>query len=93
MEQIAEDLAAILKWTRKLSIKITAKTTYDTIKKKIDREIGDKVRKWVKDNKGRGHLCRRRQRGFIPGEPAHIIGFTGTDNEGLEGMEYVLEKY
>ena len=95
-EQIAEDLAAILEMDEEAVYKkITAKTTYDTIKKKIDREIGDKVRKWVKDNKVEGIYVDEDTKRFYPkgNLASHIIGFTGTDNEGLEGMEYVLEKY
>jgi stage V sporulation protein D (sporulation-specific penicillin-binding protein) len=95
-EQIAEDLAAILEMDEEAVYKkITAKTTYDTIKKKIDREIGDKVRKWVKDNKVEGIYVDEDTKRFFPkgNLASHIIGFTGTDNEGLEGLEYVLEKY
>lgn len=95
-EQIAKDLAAILEMDEQAVYKkITAKTTYDTIKKKIDREIGDKVRKWVKDNKVEGIYVDEDTKRFYPkgNLASHIIGFTGTDNEGLEGLEYVLEKY
>ncbi len=95
-EEIAESLSHILNMDEQdILDKITRRTSYDTLKKKIDRETGDQVRKWVLDNDVHGIYVDEDNKRYYPkgSLASHVIGFTGVDNEGLEGLEFVLEKY
>lgn len=95
-ETIANGLAPILEMDRDDIYKLlTKKTNSVTIKKKIDREVEDKVRKWIAKEKITGIKIDEDAKRYYPDAnlAAHVIGFTGTDNQGLQGIEAVMEKY
>ncbi len=95
-EDIAEGLAGILGMDyEKVLSQITKDTAYVVIKKKVDLETEDKVRQWLKDNKITGINIDEDAKRYYPNGnlASHIIGFTGTDNQGLSGIESIKEKY
>jgi len=69
--------------------KVTQNTSYVIIKKKIDKEFADKIREL---NFTGVNLIEDSKRYYPYGKFAsHTIGFTGTDDQGLEGLEAVLD--
>lgn len=95
-EDIAAELAGILGMETDDVLKaITKKSNYVTIKKKVDKETEDKVRKWIKDENIKGINIDEDAKRYYPNGnlASHVIGFTGSDNQGLQGIESVMEKY
>ncbi len=58
------------------------------------RKVPADIAKKVKDLKLRGIDFRKESRRYYPGGElaAHVIGFAGVDNEGLEGLELAYDK-
>ena len=94
--EIADGLAPILNMDRNdiLSL-ITKKSYYIVIKKKVNKETEDNVRKWITKENIRGINIDEDAKRYYPDSnlAAHVIGFTGDDNQGLQGIESVMEKY
>ncbi len=93
---IAEGLAPILEMNKDDIYKlVTKKTNSVTIKRKVDRETEENVRKWISEKKVSGIKIEEDAKRYYPGAnlASHIIGFTGTDNQGLQGIESVMDKY
>lgn len=96
IDSIAEKIAVLLEMDKdEVYKKIAKKSRYEIIKRKVDKTIGDQVRKYREDNKLDGIYIDEDSKRFYPNRnlAAHIIGFTGSDNQGLEGMEKVMEQY
>ncbi len=96
IEQIASDLAKMLGMdSGKVYKVISANTSYNVIKSKIEKDMGNEVRKWIAVNKVKGISVEEDSKRYYPNRnlASHVLGFTGTDNEGLEGLEVILEKY
>jgi len=72
-----------------------SKSWYKTIKKKIEVEEANQVREFISEYELRGvHLEPDTKRYYPYSSLAcHVIGFTGTDNNGLEGLEYLYDEY
>lgn len=95
-DEIADDLSAILEMDRDNIYKLlTKRTNSAVIKRKVDRETEEKIRKWINDKKISGIKIDEDAKRYYPDGnlAAHVIGFTGTDNQGLQGIESVMEKY
>ena len=92
VEETAQVLSEILSLDKNSLIeKFNKNVEHVEIKKKIDIETADKIRE--KDLKG-VFLTDDTKRFYPYGElAAHVIGFTGTDNQGLSGVEMVYDKY
>ncbi|QNU65718.1 PASTA domain-containing protein [Ruminiclostridium herbifermentans] len=96
VDKIASDLAEILEMDKeKIKEKLTKSSRYELIKKKVDKEVGLKVRQWKKDNEIDGIYVDEDTKRFYPNGnlAAHVIGFTNIDNDGLDGVEKMMEKY
>jgi len=96
LDQIAEKLSEILEMNKETILaKLNKNVQYDVIKEKIDREIGDKVRAWIDSENIKGIYVDEDTKRFYPHRnlAAHILGFTGKDNQGLDGIEAIMEKY
>jgi stage V sporulation protein D (sporulation-specific penicillin-binding protein) len=94
--EVASELAAILDMeSEKVYELITKKSQYVVIKKKVDMEVEEEVRRWIKEEKIKGINIDEDSKRYYPNSnlACHVIGFTGTDNQGLMGTEAVLEKY
>lgn len=96
-DEVADGLAPLLNMDRNEIYKlITKKTNYVTIKRKVDKETEDSVRKWISEKKVRGITIDEDSKRYYPNSNlvSHILGFTGDDNQGLQGgIEDVMEKY
>ena len=95
-DEIADGLAAILEMDGDEVYKlITKKAKSVVIKRKIDRETEEKVRNWISEESITGIKIDEDAKRYYPDAnlAAHVIGFTGTDNQGLQGIEAVMEKY
>lgn len=92
IDTIAKNLADILEMEKEEVLKIiTKKSSYEILKRKIDPEQSEKIREL--NYKGI-YLTEDSKRYYPYGNFAsHIIGFVGTDNQGLNGIEMVYDKY
>ncbi len=96
-DEVADGLAPLLDMDRNEIYRLITKDTgYVTIKRKVDKETETNVRKWISEKKVKGiHIDEDAKRYYPNGNlMSHILGFTGDDNQGLQGgVEDVLEKY
>jgi stage V sporulation protein D (sporulation-specific penicillin-binding protein) len=95
-EMIAEELAQILELDKEAVLKkLNKKSEYEVIKKKVDREVGDRVRRWIEEDNISGVYIVEDTKRYYPYRnlAAHVIGFTGDDNQGLNGIEIMMEQY
>ena len=65
---------------------LNVKKSFNWLKRKVSKEIGDKI----KALKMQGVSVKDEYKRIYPYNniASHVIGFTGTDNTGLEGLEY-----
>ncbi len=90
--ETAQTLADLLGLDKdELSQKLNQDTEHVVIKKKVDVETAAKVR----EQELKGVFFVDDTKRFYPygSLAAHVVGFTGTDNQGLSGVEMVYEKY
>jgi stage V sporulation protein D (sporulation-specific penicillin-binding protein) len=96
-DEVADGLAPLLSMDRNEIMRlITKKTDYVTIKRKVDKETEDNIRKWILDKKVSGINIDEDAKRYYPNSNlvSHVLGFTGNDNQGLQGgIEDVMEKY
>ena len=75
--------------------KVSKKSAIETIVKKVDKEKTDKLRIWMKDNNiETGINIDEDTKRFYPYNnlASQIIGFCGSDNQGLNGIEVLYDK-
>ncbi|MCX7746961.1 MAG: penicillin-binding transpeptidase domain-containing protein [Clostridia bacterium] len=93
---ISERLSQMIGMTKEdIYKKVTKRSRYERIKRKVDKEVGDAVRKWKQEEKIEGIYIMEDSKRFYPNRnlAAHIIGFTGEDNQGLDGIEATFDQY
>ncbi len=101
---VADTLATVLELDREsVYKKITRNSGYEIIKRRVEKEPADKLRALMSyteedgttTNKLKGvHLSEDTKRYYPYGKlAAHVIGFVGTDNQGLNGVELSFDKY
>lgn len=75
--------------------KTQKKNYYELIKRRIESDVADQVRAFVDENDLEGiHLVEDTKRYYPYNSLAcHILGFTGTDNVGLDGIESIYNEY
>lgn len=68
---------------------------YKTIKKKIEPELAEKIRQFIKENKLKSVHLETDTKRYYPFSSlaCHVIGFVGDDNSGLEGLERKYDSY
>ena len=74
--------------------KVSKRTSIETIIKKVDKEKADELRVWLKDNNiNSGINIDEDTKRFYPYNnlASQVIGFCGSDNQGLDGIESVYE--
>lgn len=78
-------------------LKTVSKTTQASlvIMKKVEKEITNAVREWIKEEKIKGISIIEDTKRYYPfgSLASHILGFCGTDNQGLYGIELKYENY
>ncbi|MBO7289120.1 MAG: PASTA domain-containing protein [Clostridia bacterium] len=90
--EIAKSLARILKMDKKKIYDILSRdSSYEVIKRKIDKDQADAIR----EEGFVGIALVEDFKRYYPGGSlaSHIIGFVGTDNQGLAGIEMIYENY
>lgn len=90
-EKVAKALSNIFELDYETVLKkVSKKTSIETIVKKVDKEKTNELRKWMQsENIINGINIDEDTKRYYPfGTLAsHIIGFTGSDNQGLDGIE------
>ena len=91
-EEIIETLASILgKKEKEIRKIVTADSSYEIVARKISNAKAEKIRKAGLDGI---YLIEDTKRTYPYGSLAsHVIGFVGNDNQGLDGVEMVYDKY
>ena len=96
-EKVAEGLSKILGMDKKEILEHTKKKSYyDVLKRKVETDVKDQILKFKKENKmGSGiRLIQDYKRYYRFGAfAANVIGFTGTDSQGLAVVEAYYDKY
>ena len=70
--------------------KLNKKSSIEIITKRVDKEQSNKLREWMKENNiNIGINIDEDTKRYYPYNTlaSHIIGFTGSDNQGLDGIE------
>lgn len=91
-DQAADFLSKKLGLSRQYVLsKLKSRSGFEYIKRKVPAVIADEIL----DKKIPGVFSQSEEKRYYPyGEiTAHITGFAGTDNKGLEGIEMAYEKY
>lgn len=95
-EKVARALSDILELDYETVLKrVTKKSSIETISRKVDREKTDKLRIWLKDNKiTKGVNIDEDTKRYYPYNnlASQVIGFSGSDNQGLDGIEAVYDE-
>lgn len=90
-EKVARALSDIFELDyEKVLKKVKRKTSIEIIVKKVDKEKTDKLRVWLNENNiTTGINIDEDTKRYYPYSSlaSNIIGFTGSDNQGLEGLE------
>lgn len=93
-EKIAQGLSKILDLDKDFILeKSKRKTYYEILKRKIEKPLADEVIKFLKDNKLRGIRLEEDNKRYYPYEDfaSTVIGFVGSENQGLAGIESYYE--
>ena len=75
--------------------KVSKRSSIETIVKKVEKEKTDELRKWMEENKIiTGINIDEDTKRYYPNNnfASQIIGFCGSDNQGLDGIEAKYEK-
>lgn len=95
-QKIAKGLSEILGVDYDTVYEKTKKNNYyEIVKRKVESDLVEQVRTFITENDIEGiHLIDDTKR-YYPNNnlAAHIIGFVGTDNTGLDGVEKNYNKY
>lgn len=94
-EKVAKALAEIFELDYDTVLKkVKKKTSIETIAKKVDREKTNKLRNWMNENNiNTGINIDEDTKRYYPYNnlASQVIGFCGSDNQGLEGLEAMYE--
>ena len=93
-EKTAKGLSEILGLDYETVLAKTKKNTADeVIAKKLDKEVTDKVRTWIQEEDITGVNIYEDIKRYYPNGSllSNVLGFCGTDNQGLEGLETQYE--
>lgn len=94
-EKVAQALSNIFELDyEKVYKKITKKSSIETIVKKVEKEKANELRIWLKENNiEKGVNIDEDTKRYYPYNnlASQIIGFSGSDNQGLDGIEAVYD--
>lgn len=95
-EKVATALANIFELNYETVLKkVTKRSSIETIVKKVDKEKADELRIWMKQNNiDKGINIDEDTKRYYPYNnlASQIIGFCGSDNQGLDGIEAIYDK-
>ena len=90
-EKIAKKLSEIFELDYEKTLKkVSKRSSIETIAKKVDKEKTDELRKWMEEeNITTGINIDEDTKRYYPNNnlASQIIGFCGSDNQGLDGIE------
>ena len=90
-EKVAKVLSEIFELDyEKVIKKVNRNSSIETIIKRVDKEKTDKLRRWMEENElFTGINIDEDTKRYYPFSTlaSHIIGFVGSDNQGLDGIE------
>ena len=90
-EEISQKLAEFLDVDKDFVLKKVSndKSRYEVIKKRVEKNVGDRIRQWKSEENIHGVYIDEDSKRYYPNGniAAHVIGFTGEDNQGLDGIE------
>ena len=94
-EKVATALADIFELDySEVLVKVTSTNSIETIAKKVDLSKVEELKQWMKDNKCYSgiNIDKDTKRSYPYNNLAsNLIGFCGSDNNGLSGIEYILD--
>ena len=94
-EKVAKALSDIFQLEYETVLKkINKKSSIETIAKKVDKEKTDELRIWMQENNiTTGINIDEDTKRYYPYNnlASQVIGFTGSDNQGLDGIEAVYD--
>lgn len=94
-EKVATALSEIFELDYETVLKrVSKKSSIETIIKKVDKEKADKLRLWIKQNNiTTGINIDEDTKRYYPFNSlaSQIIGFCGSDNQGLDGIEAIYD--
>ncbi len=75
--------------------KLTKNSSYEYIKRKIESEQAEQIKKLMAEGKLKGISLDEDSKRYYPYSnfASHVIGFTGIDNQGLSGIELMYDSY
>ena len=90
-EKVAKGLSEIFELDYETVLgQVKSENSVETIIKKVEQESVDKLKKWMEENQiTSGINIDEDNKRYYPygSTAAHVIGFTGTDSQGLYGIE------
>lgn len=95
-ELVATGLSEILGIDKDTILEKTKKKNqYETIARKIEKDVADQIREFVKENDISGITLIEDSKRYYPYSTfaSHLIGFTGTEEQGLWGAEAYYDTY
>ena len=95
VSKVAEELAGILGLEQEtVEKKINRQSSFEYIQKKVEKDVADEVRSYIEKEKLSGINFVEDVKRFYPYNnlASHIIGFVGSDNQGLEGIESICDE-
>ncbi len=93
---VAQKLAEILELDYQTVYKKVMETNaYQEIKRKVEDDVVDVLQAWIDSEDIFGVYIDEDAKRYYPNNSlaAHIIGFTGTDDQGLSGIEALYDEY
>lgn len=95
-EKVAKALSDIFELDyEKVLKKVSKRSSIETIIKKVDKEKADELRVWMQNNNiTKGINIDEDTKRYYPlnNLASQIIGFCGSDNQGLDGIEAIYDK-
>lgn len=96
VEEVAQELSSILELDYENVLnKLNMDNHYQLIASKVERSTSDLLKAFIKEHKVSGIYIHQDSKRYYPfgSLAAHVIGFTGDDNQGLYGLELSLDNY
>lgn len=95
-EKIAQALARIFELDYETILKkVSKRSSIETIAKKVEKEKADELRVWMKENQIESgiHIDEDTKRYYpLNNLASQVIGFCGSDNQGLDGIEAIYDE-
>ncbi len=94
VSKVAEEIAERLSLKAEdVEAKINRKSSFEYLKKKVEKDIADQLRDYISDRELSGINFVEDVKRYYPYNhlASHIIGFVGGDNQGLEGIESIYD--